>query len=119
MKRKNIVVLVCLGWCLLLPTLNNLFHYVRIDHQFGQRSDKLEWVSTTNTHYCEHYLGKLSSAVMVEFFSIDFVAPPFYGLFLILSILVVQDKYFLFFWLRGPPWGTIYLKVETQNQFKF
>lgn len=107
MKRKNIAVLVCLGWCLLLPTLNNLLHYVIIDHQFGQRSDKLEWVSAKNTHYCEQYLCKLSSAVMVEFFSIDFVAPLFYGFFLILNIFVRQDQFFLFFWLRGPPLSTI------------
>jgi len=48
-----------------IPLLSNLLHYVIIEHEFGKRNSKLEWIDGSNVHYCDQYLFKIYPAIEV------------------------------------------------------
>lgn len=105
MTDKNIRVLVCSLWCtlFLVPILNNALHYVIIDHHFGQKSTKLEYVDSTTVHYCEQYLCKLSPAIEHIVVPVELWIERLHCELVIEVVASYKEFLFPFYWLRGPP----------------
>ncbi|MGL4583462.1 MAG: hypothetical protein ACRCVU_10830 [Flavobacterium sp.] len=105
MTDKNIRAIVCSLWStlFLVPLLNNTLHYVIIDHHFGQKSNKLEYVDSNTTHYCEQYLCKLSPVIEHSFVTIELWVDRWCDELLVDVVASYKECLFPFYWLRGPP----------------
>ncbi|MDR2222438.1 MAG: hypothetical protein LBE34_06835 [Flavobacteriaceae bacterium] len=105
MKRKHIGVwLSILGIISFsIPTLSNILHYVVIEHNFGHRSSKLEWVDAKNIHYCEQYLCKFSPAIETPVMVFSAVVVGCVIVYYNVQVASYKEQFSSFFWSRGPP----------------
>ncbi|SDH64127.1 hypothetical protein SAMN05421818_10925 [Myroides phaeus] len=87
----------------LVPHISNLLHYVIIEHQYGVRTNKTEWVDADTVHYCDQYLYKISPAFVIDIVEWE----PFYVHQYIEKAVFNECLTLLntinFYWLRGPP----------------